>query len=274
MIAFKCSACNRTLKIAPEHAGKLVKCPCQVQVRVPQPNSKPAQSEQQSEKIATRCPACNRQFRVPSTSVGKKLKCVCGNKFDCSPVTTAPSAPQAPTAAVAQHAASDDPFGSSDPAGSTDPFAGSDSSMWDDLGSTSAPAQSGFPAGPAGGAAGFPGQPAGNFQAPATPYQAPASAYQAPAPNPAVTAAANQSSRDALALASAGLQQEEYANQENSLYESRFFNPTVLGGIGMMGLAVVWFIGGLFVGYIFFYPPILFLFGFVGVIKGLLGEHG
>lgn len=268
MIAFKCSACDRTLKIGAEHAGKLVKCPCSAQVRVPQPNSKPAQPAEQSEKIPTRCPSCNRQFRVPSSSVGKTLKCVCGNKFACSPVSQTPAAPAAPAGAVAGQTASEDPFGGSDPLGSSDPFGGSDSSMWDDMGSTSASAS------PAAGASGFPSQPAGNFQAPAAPYQAPASAYQAPASPNQPTAAVSQSSRDTLALASAGLQHEQQANQDNSLYESRFFNPTVLGGLGMMGLAAVWFIGGLFVGYIFFYPPILFLFGIAGVIKGLLGEHG
>ncbi len=42
------------------------------------------------------------------------------------------------------------------------------------------------------------------------------------------------------------------------------------GGLAMIG-AVVWFIAGLAAGYIFFYPPILFVIGLVGFIKGLAG---
>jgi hypothetical protein len=38
----------------------------------------------------------------------------------------------------------------------------------------------------------------------------------------------------------------------------------------MMMIAVVWFIVGLFVGWIYFYPPILFVLGIIAVIKGLV----
>lgn len=43
----------------------------------------------------------------------------------------------------------------------------------------------------------------------------------------------------------------------------------VVGGLLMMALAAVWFFGGLAVGYIFFYPPILFIVGLVGLLKGI-----
>jgi len=39
-------------------------------------------------------------------------------------------------------------------------------------------------------------------------------------------------------------------------------------GLGMMALAVVWFCGGLAFGFIFFYPPILFIFGLVACFRG------
>jgi len=42
------------------------------------------------------------------------------------------------------------------------------------------------------------------------------------------------------------------------------------GGLMMLG-AVVWFVGGLFAGVIFFYPPILLIIGLVTTIKGLFG---
>lgn len=47
-------------------------------------------------------------------------------------------------------------------------------------------------------------------------------------------------------------------------------NGSLWGGIGMMVLAVVWFVGGLFFDIIFFYPPILFIIGLVAFVKGLV----
>ncbi len=52
------------------------------------------------------------------------------------------------------------------------------------------------------------------------------------------------------------------------------FNGGVAGGLLLMLLAVVWFFGGLFAGFIFFYPPFLFVAGLVGVIKGLANLGG
>ncbi|MDZ7620644.1 MAG: hypothetical protein U1E05_26880 [Patescibacteria group bacterium] len=40
-------------------------------------------------------------------------------------------------------------------------------------------------------------------------------------------------------------------------------------GIGTMALAIAWFVGGLAVGYIFFYPPILFIIGLCTAFRGL-----
>lgn len=42
-------------------------------------------------------------------------------------------------------------------------------------------------------------------------------------------------------------------------------------GILMMVGAVVWFVGGLAADRIFFYPPILLIFGFIAFIRGLMG---
>lgn len=43
----------------------------------------------------------------------------------------------------------------------------------------------------------------------------------------------------------------------------------VVGGIVMMAIAAVWFFAGLAAGYLFYYPPILFLIGVFALIKGL-----
>lgn len=46
-------------------------------------------------------------------------------------------------------------------------------------------------------------------------------------------------------------------------------NAGIIGGLLMMLIAVVWFVGGLAVGFIFFYPPVLLVIGFIAFIKGL-----
>ncbi len=43
----------------------------------------------------------------------------------------------------------------------------------------------------------------------------------------------------------------------------------IFSGIGMMVGAVVWFVAGLCLGYIFFYPPVLFVIGAITSINGI-----
>jgi hypothetical protein len=47
--------------------------------------------------------------------------------------------------------------------------------------------------------------------------------------------------------------------------------PQIITGLLMMVGAVVWFGLGLFAGYIFFYPPVMFVLGFIAIIRGLTG---
>lgn len=50
-------------------------------------------------------------------------------------------------------------------------------------------------------------------------------------------------------------------------------NSGVLGGLLMMVIAAVWFFLGLAANRIFFYPPVLFVIGFISILKGLGGEE-
>jgi hypothetical protein len=43
-----------------------------------------------------------------------------------------------------------------------------------------------------------------------------------------------------------------------------------MGGFAMMAIAAIWFFAGLYVGLIFYYPPILFVIGLYAVLKGIL----
>jgi hypothetical protein len=45
-------------------------------------------------------------------------------------------------------------------------------------------------------------------------------------------------------------------------------NAGIGGGIVMILIAVVWFVGGLALGRLFFYPPILFVLGIIAIVKG------
>ena len=71
--------------------------------------------------------------------------------------------------------------------------------------------------------------------------------------------------------------QAAYASQPAVEVDDDFFGPEkngiehgMVGGIAMMVIAVVWFGLGWMAGIIFYYPPILFLIGVFGLLKGLL----
>ena len=44
-------------------------------------------------------------------------------------------------------------------------------------------------------------------------------------------------------------------------------NNGIIAGLVLMGLAIVWLVVGLFVGYLFYYPFILFIIGMVLILK-------
>lgn len=50
-------------------------------------------------------------------------------------------------------------------------------------------------------------------------------------------------------------------------------NAGMVGGLLMMIIAVVWFVVGMAAGLIFIYPPILFVLGFIALIKGLASRQ-
>jgi hypothetical protein len=49
--------------------------------------------------------------------------------------------------------------------------------------------------------------------------------------------------------------------------------PGVILGLVMMVGAVIWFVVALSAGWIFFYPPILFILGLIRLVKSLLGHE-
>jgi hypothetical protein len=51
-------------------------------------------------------------------------------------------------------------------------------------------------------------------------------------------------------------------------YERTGVKKGVLGGLIMIAIAVTWFLVGLAIGYVFFYPAILFIIGLYAFLKG------
>jgi hypothetical protein len=65
-------------------------------------------------------------------------------------------------------------------------------------------------------------------------------------------------------------------SREGIVFEQGWFgslNAGLIGGLLMMLIAIVWFVAGLAAGFIFFYPPILLVIGFIAVIRGLLNRE-
>lgn len=52
--------------------------------------------------------------------------------------------------------------------------------------------------------------------------------------------------------------------------EQRGIQKGVTGGVAMIAIAVAWFFIGLQMGYVYYYPPILFCIGLYALIKGIV----
>ena len=80
--------------------------------------------------------------------------------------------------------------------------------------------------------------------------------------------------KDSVAAAhtatAAGLLSNAHAEElEKKVELNAWATGKIVSGIAMTVGAAVWFIAGLLVGWIYFYPPILFVAGVVAVFNGL-----
>lgn len=205
-----------------------------------------------SQKIRIDCPQCGKQLMVPTSALGKTGKCPgCQHMFPLqSGAAPAPSAAppvvrKPPAAAPPLANANADPFGN---------LSGLDQG-------TQAMGQQplGAPQSPLGAPQAQLGAPQQFGQQPA--FQQPNPGLQQP--NPSQWAANPYASTQAP---SAPKKRTKKKSSDDA---------TPMGQIGfgilMMIGAVVWFVGGLMADIIFFYPPILFVFGLVSLITGFVG---
>ncbi|HZT80354.1 MAG TPA: hypothetical protein VFA26_09035 [Gemmataceae bacterium] len=56
-------------------------------------------------------------------------------------------------------------------------------------------------------------------------------------------------------------------------FERGLVNAGVLGGVIMCVIAVVWLVLGLMVGYLFYYPPVLFVVGVIAIVVGVVNWY-
>ena len=68
-------------------------------------------------------------------------------------------------------------------------------------------------------------------------------------------------------------QKKRTASPDDQHYERPriHISPAVMGGLGSMTFGAIWFFVGLAGNRIYFYAPVLFFFGLVAVIRGVLG---
>lgn len=201
------------------------------------------------DKVPVVCPQCNKRLLVPAGTLGKQGRCpACQTVFTLEQLWEAESIPAAPPpapyAAPTAFAPPVNQWGQPDPAAAN---------PWNNAPATPANPWAG-PAQPAQSSSPFSDDDfKGDYQLQAAP--------PAPPPNP-------YSSPQFTSLPASG-----YSGSYQRKKEGGFWNGSVLGGVAMMVIAVVWFFGGLAVGFIFFYPPILFIIGLVAFFKGLFAGN-
>jgi len=106
---------------------------------------------------------------------------------------------------------------------------------------------------------------------PTAPQAYPQASYPYGSPPAQQPYAPQQPMNPHLANAYAEAAQKQSSDKYNHGFgmEQRGWDAGMMGGLLMMLLAGVWFVAGLYCGFIFYYPPILFLIGLVGFVRGL-----
>jgi DNA-directed RNA polymerase subunit RPC12/RpoP len=222
--------CGKRFTAPPQLAGKSASCPsCGSKIVIAAAPAQPVTSP------ATARPAPPRANVPSNAGDGLVASCRCGQQFKAPSQLAGQQVPCPVCQQPILIPASDDPFATLPAA----PLA--DNNLWNDL-----PQQQAWP----------PPQPQWAQQT----GQAPSPAWSQPQPQ-------EVSPNAALAhqyMANAHRQEVE-KGQEMDVWG----NGQIYSGILTMTIAVLWFFGGLLVGIIFFFPPIMFIGGMIALINGI-----
>ena len=204
-----------------------------------------------------KCPACDKSISLKESHFGRRLKCKCGQVF------------RAPEKDAFAHPTST-PTQSHEPIQFSCPTCMTLLQVGPEMAGTTVacpcgthvavPLSSSAPIGlPPADPFGFPASDAGGLPPMQTPMlQSSIPPSTGPSPYRSANAGANRPRKRK--------KKPQSKPQESG---NSFFEGEILGGAAMMIGAVVWFGLGLAAGYIFFYPPILFVIGLGTLIKGL-----
>lgn len=232
----QCRSCSKQFKVTDNMFGRKVKCTCGTVMQMPAAPSQPkpaAVAGTSAADIQFQCPKCSQRLSVPVSAAGQVTACTCGVKIR---VPQAPAAPaNDPYALPAEYGGVNDLDALEEiglESGSNDPF-----------GSSSLDNQYGL----------APLSDASSVNA---------GAYGTPTGQPAYL----QPSKPT------GGRKIVRKPSEKESGGGFGINGSVLSGFGMMVGAVVWFFGGLALGRLFVYPPILFFIGLFTMISGFFGE--
>ena len=281
MPKFQCPNCTRTLRADDAAIGKTVACPCGKKLRVPgvaqhdavvqakavppaQPSSlyqsaaqpvpaqtvpaqpvpaQPVSSSTAPSHISIQC-NCGKRMKVAASARGKQVRCP-----ECQSILTVPGGVEPATAIpVPDVFEADDPFADAGVSG-----ASSGSSQQDEDWLGSLPPAEAAPSGALDHDFSSSAASTGSQFGSSSNYQ-----------SPNQTSSANRY----LANAEADMRQKQRADSGGE--ESSFWDAGTGMGVLMMVGALVWFFGGLALGILFYYPPILFIAGLISFVRGLL----
>jgi len=225
--------CGKRFTAPPHFAGKSANCPsCGSAIAIAAPPAPPPA------KPATPKPAPPRVAGTDSADAGSVVSCRCGQQFNAP---THLAGQQVPCPFCQQPIlipASDDPFTTS----FASPIA--DNSLWNDL----------------------PQQPAWS---PPQPQWDSQQLCQSPFAQTPPAFAPQQEISPNAALAHQYLANAHRKEVEKTEDMDVWGNGQIFSGILTMTIAVLWFFGGLLVGIIFFFPPIMFIGGMIALINGI-----
>ncbi len=67
---------------------------------------------------------------------------------------------------------------------------------------------------------------------------------------------------------------EQYENNSEFAFEKNLSKTGIIGGLGIIALAIIWLVVGLAADRLFFYPIILLIVGIFALIKGVFDNAG
>lgn len=268
-ITFKCGQCGVQHKTGDEMAGKRARCKCGTIVDVPSPRKSAPSS------TAVTCGGCGKQHATTAAMAGKRAQCDCGAIINIPAASTS----QPPVLSSGNNSAQVVQCGGCGKQHQTTPqMAGKRAQC--DCGAVlqipHAAVVNDLSSAPAGDLSSL----LDDLPAPQSPSPWQQQSFgQAPSPWQQQPANTRPSEDQILSQYAQSNQWREENNQSEDYsgafgFEQRILNSSVIGGAVAMLAAAVWFIAGLAAGFIFFYPPILFVLGLIGVMRGIFSGIG